>query len=81
MVPALIRLRRGRPPRWSITADIPWLSIAWRIRRIWRGVTPTIAAACTQLICLVMALVITSRRVMARASRHTCRSIFSIARL
>jgi len=27
MVPALIRLRRGRPPRWSITADIPWLSL------------------------------------------------------
>jgi predicted fused transcriptional regulator/phosphomethylpyrimidine kinase len=27
-----------------------------------------------------MALMITSRRVIARASRHTCRSIFSIVR-
>jgi hypothetical protein len=39
-----------------------------------------ISAAATQLSCPLMALMITSRRVFARASRHTCRSIFSIVR-
>jgi hypothetical protein len=33
-----------------------------------------------QLSCPLMALRITSRRVIARASRHTCRSMFSIVR-
>jgi hypothetical protein len=51
-----------------------------RNRRMWRGLTRMISAACTQLTCLGMALVITSRRVIARASRRTRRSIFSIGR-
>ena len=81
MVPALMRLRRGRPPRWSITADMPQRLTLYRSRRICRALMPTIAAACTQLSCLLIALVITSRRVIARASRHTRRSMSCIERL
>jgi hypothetical protein len=81
MVAALIRRRRGRPPRWSITASIPCRSTTRRMRRMWRGVIARISAACTQLNCLAIALVITSRRVIERASRRIRRSIFSIARL
>jgi hypothetical protein len=44
-------------------------------------VIPNTAAACTQLSSPAIALVITSRRVIARASRCTRRSILSIARL
>jgi hypothetical protein len=36
---AFIRLRRGRPPRWSIIASSPGCSTRQRIRRIWRGLT------------------------------------------
>jgi hypothetical protein len=75
MVPAFIRLRRGRPPRWSITADMPQSSTLRRTRRMCRGLMPSTALACTQVSCLAIALVITSRRVMARASRHTRRSM------
>ena len=81
IVSALTRLRRGSPPRWSITAEIPLRSIPRRIRRICRGVTPMISAAATQLGCRPIALVITSRRVIALASRATRRSMFPIARL
>ncbi len=81
MVPALIRLRRGRPPRWSITADIPQRSSLRRSRRICRTLIPRISLACTQLSCLVIALVITARRVIARASHPTRRSRSSIERL
>jgi len=49
MVAGKMRLRRDRPPRWSITADIPPCSIARRIRRICRGVIPMMSAAATQL--------------------------------
>ena len=80
MVPALIRLRRGRPPRWSITADMPQRSTLHLSRRICRALIPKISAACTQLSCLLIALVITSRRVIARASRYTRRSMFCIQR-
>ena len=56
MVPAEIRLRRGRPPpRWSITADIPWRSIARRMRHMCRALTPAISAAFTQLSCPAIA--------------------------
>jgi hypothetical protein len=41
---------------------------------------PIISAVCTLLNCLAMALVITSRRVIARVSRRTRRLIFSRAR-
>src|ERR1700736_5314475 len=71
MVPALMRLRRGRPPRWSITADIPQRSSLRRSRRICRALIPRISLACTQLSCLAIALVITARRVIAPASRPT----------
>jgi hypothetical protein len=81
MVPALMRLRRGRPPRWSITADIPQRSSLRRSRRICRTLMPRISLACTQLSCLPIALVITSRRVIARASRPTRHSMPSIERL
>jgi len=40
MVAGPMRLRRGHPPRCSITADIPLRSIAWRIRRICRRPHP-----------------------------------------
>ena len=81
MVPAFIRLRRGRPPRWSMTADIPQHSTLRRSRRICRALMFRISLACIHVSCLAIALVITSRRVIARASRHTRRSIFSIERL
>ena len=45
MVPTDIRLRRGRPPRWSITADIPQRSYPRRILRICRIVIPSTCAA------------------------------------
>jgi hypothetical protein len=80
MVPIEMRLRRGRAPRWSITADIPQRSYPRRILRIGRAVIPSTAAACTQLSCPSIALMMTSRRVIVRASRHTRRSIFSIVR-
>jgi len=47
------------------------------MRRNWRGVIAKTSAACIQLNCPAIALVITSRRVIARTSR----SMFSIARL
>jgi hypothetical protein len=37
--------------------------------------------ACTHVSCLAIAFVITSRQVIARASRHTRRSMLSIERL
>jgi hypothetical protein len=49
MVAGLIRLRRGRPPRWSITADIPQRSYPRRILRMCRAVIPSTCAAATQL--------------------------------
>ena len=78
MVPALIRWRRGRPPRWSITADMPQRSTLCRIRRACRALIPRISLACTHVSCLAIAFVITSRRVIARASRHTRRSMLCI---
>ena len=79
MAPALIRRRRTvRPPRRSITASIPYRSTTRRIRRICRDVMPSTCAAWIQLNCLAIALVITSRRVIARTSRRTLRSMFSI---
>jgi hypothetical protein len=80
MVPAKIRLRRGRPQRWSITAASPCCATTQRIPRMWRGLTPRISAACTQLSGFVIAFVITSHRVIARASRYTRRSMFTIQR-
>src|ERR1700730_15158048 len=81
MVPALMRLRRGRPPRWSITADIPQRSSLGRSRRICPRLIPRISLAGTQLSCLAIALVITARRVIAPASRPTRRSMSCIERL
>ena len=78
MVPALMRLRPGRPPRWSITADMAQRSSLRRSRCICRTLMPRISLACTQLSCLAIALVITARRVIARASRPSRRSISSI---
>src|SRR5208283_2356992 len=49
--------------------------------RICRGVIAKTSAACAQLNWPTIALVITSRRVIARTSRRTRRSMFSIARL
>jgi len=69
---------RGRPPRRSITADMPQRSTLCRSRRACRALILRISAACTQLSYLVIALVITSRRVIARASRPTRRSTFCI---
>ncbi len=65
----------------SITADMPQRSTLRRSRRACRALILIISAACTQLSCLVIALVITSRRVIARASHHTRRSISCIERL
>jgi hypothetical protein len=59
---------------------MPQRSTLHRSRRICRALIPKISAACTQLSCLVIALVITSRRVIARASRQTRRSMFCIQR-
>jgi hypothetical protein len=50
------------------------------IRRIWRALTRRICAACSQVISPLIALVITSWRVIARTSRRTRRSMFSIVR-
>jgi hypothetical protein len=47
------------------------------MRRNWRGAIAKISAACIQLNCPAIALMITSRR----ATRRTRRSMFSIARL
>jgi hypothetical protein len=55
-------------------------STARRTLRMWRGLIPRISAACTPLNWRAIALVTTSRRVIARASRHTRRSTSSIAR-
>jgi hypothetical protein len=46
-----------------------------------RGVIAKISAAATHLSCPSIALVITSRRVIALTSRATCRSMLPIARL
>jgi hypothetical protein len=73
MVPALIRLRRGRPPRCSITADMPQRSTLHRSRRICRALIPRTSAAGTQLSCLVIAFVITSRGHCSHLPLHAAR--------
>jgi hypothetical protein len=62
-----------------MTADVPQRS--YRSLHMCRGVIPSTIAASAQLSCPAIALVIISRRVIARASRRTRRSILSIARL
>ena len=61
-----------------MTADIPQRSTLRRSLRICRALIPRISLACTHVSCRAIALVITSRRVIARASRHTRRSMFCI---
>jgi pimeloyl-ACP methyl ester carboxylesterase len=51
------------------------------MRRRWRGVTPSTCAACNQVNWRASTFMITSRRVIARTSRRTRRSMSSIARL
>src|SRR5215472_2298396 len=51
------------------------------MRRSWRGVISSTWAACIQVNWRASTFVITSRRVIARTSRRTRRSMFSIARL
>ena len=81
MVPARMRRRRVRPRGCASTASIPYRSITRRTRRMCRGVIPSTWAACSQVNWRASTFVTTSRRVIARTSRRTRRSMFSIARL
>jgi hypothetical protein len=66
-------LRSGRR---AARPSQPGLARTWH-----RALIPKISLACTHVSCLVIAFVITSRRVIARASRHTRRSMLCMVQL